>query len=54
MEFKLFIWVDDFMNQWRVAHDIRKEISKQFAEEGIQIPFPQRTLFIKEIPAQKK
>jgi len=50
LEFKVFVWVDDFMNKWRVAHDIRKEINKRFSEEGIDIPFPQRTIYVKEMP----
>ena len=52
LEFKLIVWVDNFMNQWRVAHELRKELSKRFAKEGIEIPFPQRTIYIKEMPKQ--
>jgi small-conductance mechanosensitive channel len=48
LEFKLFVWVDHFMNQWVVAHDLRKSIKKRFEDEGIEIPFPQRTVHIVE------
>lgn len=48
LEFKLFVWVDNLMNQWAVAHDLRKAINKRFADEAIEIPFPQRTVHIME------
>jgi small-conductance mechanosensitive channel len=53
LEFKVIVWVDHFMNQWKVAHDLRMDIHKRFAEEGIETPFPQRTIYIKEMPKQK-
>ena len=36
------------MNQWVVLSDIRLEIDDRFKKEKITIPFPQRTLWIKE------
>ncbi len=53
LEFKVFVWVDDFMNQWKVAHEIREEVNKRFAEEGIRHPYPHRTIYIKEMPKPK-
>lgn len=50
LEFKLFFTVDNWINQWRAAHDMRKEIYRRFAEEGIEIPFPHRTVYVKEMP----
>ena len=54
LEFGLYFWVDNFMNQWLVAHELRKQLYRKFAEEGIEIPFPQRTIYIKEMPKQAK
>jgi small-conductance mechanosensitive channel len=54
LEFGLYFWVDNFMNQWQVAHELRKQLYEKFAEEGIEIPFPQRTIYIKEMPKQAK
>lgn len=48
--FNLIVWVDNFMNQWKVAHELRMAINDRFAKEGIEIPFPQRTVYIKEMP----
>ncbi len=48
LNFKLWIWVDDFMSRARVAHQIRKEISERFEKEHIEIAVPQRAVLIKE------
>lgn len=48
LKFLIIFWVDDVMNQWKVMSDIRTEIDKRFREEGITVPFPQRTVWIKE------
>lgn len=54
LDFGVYVWVDNFMNKWRVAHELRKQIYDRFAQEGIEIPFPQRTIYIKEMPRQDK
>jgi small-conductance mechanosensitive channel len=48
LDFKLFIWVEDFMTRWRVAHELRKEIYRRFIEEGIEMAMPIRAVTIKE------
>ena len=35
----------------RVAHLLNTEVYKKFMNEGIEIPFPQRDLYIKSAPA---
>ena len=52
MEFAAYFWIGNFMDKWLVAHEIRKQVYLRFAEEGIEIPFPQRTIYIKEMPKQ--
>lgn len=54
LEFGVYVWIDNFMNRWAVAHDLRKQLYQRFAKEGIDIPFPQRTVYIKEMPKQSK
>jgi len=36
------------LRQWAVQRELNRRIHKRFAAEGIEIPFPQRTLWIKE------
>ena len=33
------------MKQWEIAGEMRKRIMKRFVEEGIEIPFPHRTVY---------
>lgn len=44
----LIMWIDEVMNQWKVLSDIRLQIDIRFKKENITIPFPQRTLWIKD------
>lgn len=48
LEFKLYVWVKDFMMKWRVAHELRKEINRRFSEEGIEIAVPQQKVILQE------
>jgi small-conductance mechanosensitive channel len=48
IEFTINLWIDEVMNQWVVLSDIRLEIDERFKKEKITIPFPQRTLWIKQ------
>ncbi len=46
--FKVYTWVDDVSNQWKVAANIRETVLKRFREEGIEIPFPQRVVWMRD------
>ena len=48
LKFMVIFWVEDVMHQWRAMSDIRTEIDKRFREEGVTVPFPQRTVWIKK------
>jgi len=39
------------MEQWGVAREFRRRIKKAFDREGIEIPFPHRTVYLGEAPA---
>ena len=47
VEFTLAFRVTAFWNQWRVATAMRKEILKAFRRNGVEIPFPTRTVIFK-------
>lgn len=38
--------------QWGVERDLRVRVKKAFDERGIEIPFPQRTLHLKQLPIE--
>lgn len=53
LNFTLAAWYPAAGDRWSAMIDMRYEIDRRFREEGIEIPFPQRTLSIKsdcEIP----
>jgi small-conductance mechanosensitive channel len=45
---KIFIDIDDANNRWRAASDFRERLYKRFSENGIEIPFPQRVVHVKD------
>jgi small-conductance mechanosensitive channel len=47
LEFTLICQVQEFTDQYLAQHDLRKSIFKRFREEGIEIPFPQRTVHLR-------
>jgi len=50
LDFELLCWIERPVERGLVLHEINCEIYKRFASEGIQIPFPQRDLYIKQMP----
>jgi MscS family membrane protein len=54
LNFSLYIWIDDVMEQWEVPSEIREKIVEVFRKEGIEIPFPQLDIHIKpQIPGKR-
>lgn len=51
LEFRVTCWVPDFNIHYRVASEIRETIDKEFRKNGIQIPFPQRDIWIRDMPS---
>jgi small-conductance mechanosensitive channel len=54
LEFTLICQVGEFVDQYLVQHELRKRIFKRFREEGIEIPFPHRTVYLREEKEWKK
>ena len=50
LDFELLCWIDDPLTRGVAIHELNIAIYKKFASEGIQIPFPQRDLWVKEMP----
>ncbi len=48
LDFTLICQVREFTDQYLAQHELRKRILKRFREEGIEIPFPQRTVYLRE------
>ncbi|HUL00654.1 MAG TPA: mechanosensitive ion channel family protein [Nitrospirota bacterium] len=54
LDFTLFCRVKDIVDQQRVLHELRKRIITRFKKDGVDIPFPSQTLYVKEISTGKK
>jgi small-conductance mechanosensitive channel len=54
LDFTLICQVQEFVDQYPVQHELRKRIFKRFKEEGIEIPFPHRTVYLREEKDWKK
>jgi small-conductance mechanosensitive channel len=48
LDFTLICQVKEFVDQYLAQHELRKRIFKRFSEEGIEIPFPHRTVYLRE------
>ena len=45
IDFRVSIGSNDYGGQWAVTHQFIKRLHKRFKEEGIEIPFPIRTVY---------
>jgi small-conductance mechanosensitive channel len=48
LNFTLICQVQEFTDQYLAQHELRKRIFRRFNREGIEIPFPQRTVHLKQ------
>ena len=48
LDFTLICQVSEYVDQYLVQHELRKRIFKRFRKEGIEIPFPIRTIYLKQ------
>jgi small-conductance mechanosensitive channel len=54
LQFRLLYSIRDVLEQWKVATAVREHIDTRFREEGITIPFPQRTVsFLGQMEGQE-
>ena len=54
LNFELRCWVKEINIMWKTQDEIMYKIDKEFKENNIAIPFPQRDLYIKEMPSDLK
>ncbi|KLN59619.1 hypothetical protein WH96_16345 [Kiloniella spongiae] len=54
LDFELRCFLKDIENKMSIASDLRFSIRKAFQEAGIEIPFPQQDVYIKQIPSGVK
>jgi small-conductance mechanosensitive channel len=52
INFTLICQVAEYVDQYLVQHELRKRIFKRFKTDGIEIPFPIRTVYLKQTKEQ--
>jgi len=50
LDFELLCWIDEPVLRGRVIDALNSEIYKKLASEGIEIPYPKRDIYIREMP----
>jgi small-conductance mechanosensitive channel len=53
LDFTLICQLGEFVDQYLVQHELRKRILRRFRAEGIEIPFPHRTVYMKEVDGRQ-
>lgn len=48
LDFTLAYHIGEFVDRYLVQHELRKRIFRRLKAEGIEIPFPQRTVHIRK------
>jgi small-conductance mechanosensitive channel len=51
LDFTLICRVSTFVDQYAVQHELRKRLFARLRREGVEIPFPQRDLHLRSVPA---
>ena len=46
LDFVLYAFVPEFKDQWRAGNKVRETVYKVFERESIEIPFPQRVVYL--------
>lgn len=54
IDFRLYFYCLDFMATPVIKSNIRKRVSRNFAKNNIDIPFPQRDVWFKNLPLQNQ
>jgi len=49
LDFELRVWIADFSDRRQVLSELNQEINSEFADAGIEIPFPQTDLHLRTV-----
>ncbi len=51
LDFELLCWIDQPVLRGRLSHDMYMDVYKTFQRENIEIPFPQRDIWVRQMAA---
>jgi small-conductance mechanosensitive channel len=49
LDFELRVWIPEFLNKTQVLSDLNQDIENEFAQNNIEIPFPQTDLHLRSV-----
>jgi small-conductance mechanosensitive channel len=52
LDFELFAWIDGPLKRYQIESEMRYNVFQIFREREITIPFPQRDLWVKQVPGE--
>ena len=52
LDFELRVWIGEFTDRRQVLSELNQEIESEFADAGIEIPFPQTDLHLRSVDEQ--
>ena len=50
LDFELMVWIVNPGDRGRILHQLYGAVYREFAKNGVEIPYPKRDLYIKEMP----
>ncbi len=54
LDFELLCWIDQPVLRGRVIDELNGQVYKRFIEEGVEIPYSKRDVYIKEMPTDSR
>ena len=52
LDFELLVWIEDPEDRGRILDALNSEVYKKLAENGIEIPYPKRDVYIHQAPTK--
>jgi small-conductance mechanosensitive channel len=54
LDFELLCWIDEPVLRGKLTHEMLMDVYKTFAKEEIEIPFPQRDVWVRQLAAPER
>jgi len=54
ISFNVILQIHEFTDRFLITHELIKRLHRRYREEGIEIPFPARTVYLKKAPPHRQ
>ena len=52
LDFELLCWIDEPVLRGKLSHELYMDVYKTFQKEGVEIPFPQQDVYVRQFPGK--